>query len=147
MKHAREFLFITICLVTTLGAQSTLLDPGTTIEGQLQAEQSKECRFTLQAGQYARVVVEQHTIDVTLTCLGPDGKQLWSADSFNIGDAESAELVAETSGTYRLQITPSEPHARNGRYEVTLRSPEPATDRHKKRIAAAREFAEATALS
>src|SRR5215831_3717211 len=130
MKHARDFLFITICLVATLSAQSTLLEPGSTIEGQLQGEQSREYRFTLQAGQYTRVVVEQRTINVALACFGPDGRQLWSADSFDIGDAENAEVVSETSGTYRLQITASEPHAPVGRYEITLRSPEPATEHH-----------------
>src|SRR5215831_14084440 len=107
MKHVRYFLFITICLVTTAGAQSSLLEPGTTIKGQLQAGQSTEFRFTLQAGQYARVAVEQRTINVILVCFGPEGKQLWSADSFDIGDTESVELFGQTAGTYRLQIRAS----------------------------------------
>src|SRR5215831_17883186 len=141
MKQVRDFLFITICCVTTAGAQSSLLEPGTTIEGQLQAEQSREYRFTLQAGQYARVAVEQRTIDVALVCFGPDGKQLWSADSFDIGDTEAVELVGETSGTYRLQIRASDSHAPTGSYEVTLGTLESATERHQRRIDAAREFA------
>ena len=146
MKHVRDFLLITVWLVTTLGAQPTLLGPGMSIEGQLQAEQSDEYRFTLQKGEYTRVAVEQRSINVALACFGPDGKQLWSADSFDIGDAETAELVGEAAGTYRLQISASDPHAPIGRYEVTLASPEPATERHQRRIAAAREFTEGMTL-
>jgi CHAT domain-containing protein/Tfp pilus assembly protein PilF len=146
MKHARDFLVITICLAATLGAQSTLLEPGSTTEGQLQGGQSNEYRFTLQAGQYARLSVEQRTINVALACYGPDGTPIWSADSFDIGDTETAEFVGETSGTYRLQITAPELHAPAGRYDITLQTPEPATARHRDRIAAARKFAEGMTL-
>src|SRR5262249_19561874 len=106
-----------------------------------------EYHFTVQAGQYVRVLVEQHSINVTVACFGPDGRELFLADSFEIGDAESAELISEDGGSYRLRVPASEMHARSGSDAITFRDIEPAKEQHKMRIAAARSLGEATALS
>ncbi|MEI4927319.1 hypothetical protein Q8G50_32905, partial [Klebsiella pneumoniae] len=76
-------------------AESILLNGGETIESYLADGQSHEYHFTLQAGQYARVSVEQRTINVAIACFGPDGKNLLQTDSFEIGDTENAELIAD----------------------------------------------------
>src|SRR5215831_9740973 len=47
-------------------AEPTLLEPGKTIERQLAGGQSHEFSFTLQAGQYARISVEQRSINVAV---------------------------------------------------------------------------------
>src|SRR4051794_37767058 len=56
-------------------ASSTLLERGKTIEQYLAGGESHEYKFLLQAGQYAKVSIEQRTIDVGITCSGPDGRQ------------------------------------------------------------------------
>jgi hypothetical protein len=117
-------------------AQSTLLELGKSIERQLAGGQSHEYHFTLQAGQYARVLAEQRTINVAVAIFGPDGKQLLAGDSYGIGDNEPAEQIAETSGTYRLLVTAPEPTTPPGHYVVKLREIEAATQRHKNRVAA-----------
>src|SRR5262249_6667988 len=131
------FLLLTLgCIVSVLraqspstpGVESTFLEPAKTVEGQLAAGQSNEYHFTLLAGHYARVLVDQRSINVAIACFGPDGKDLVAADSFEIGDAESAELIGDVSGTYRLRLTASEPKAPQGRYEITLRDVASATD-------------------
>src|SRR5262245_31522956 len=68
-------------IATTLPGQTykvvehdaTVLEPGKGLQGSLAGGQSHEYRFQLGAGEYARVVVEQHSIDLAVACLGPGG--------------------------------------------------------------------------
>ena len=137
------------CIATTLhgqtggvfGRDAKVLEPEKTIQGELAGGQSHEYQFHLRAGEYARVLVEQRSVDVAVACVGPGGQELFAADSHVIGDAESVEVTGEVPGAYRLRITASDPHAPSGRYEITLRDIGAATERHKMRIAAARAFA------
>jgi CHAT domain-containing protein/tetratricopeptide (TPR) repeat protein len=125
---------------------STVLKAGETIEGQLTGDQSQEYRVILQANQYVRVTVEQRSINVAVSCIGPDGNELLSVDSFEIGDAEDVELIAGAPGVYQLQLRASDSHPASGRYEIVLRDIEPATELHKARVSAARAFDKAMTL-
>src|SRR5262245_27844594 len=146
-------LFTAGCIIADLSvqtatlAETVLLEPGKTIEGQLAGGQSHEYHFPVQVGQYVNVSIEQRSINVAIACIGPDGKELFVVDSFEIGDTEDAELIGDASGVYRLRLTSSEPQAPIGRYEVTLRDIKPSTEQHKMRIAGARAFAQAMPLS
>ena len=127
-----------VCIATDLSAQSQILEQNRRIRAELAAGQSHDYQFDLRAGEYARVVIQQRTVDVAVVCLGPEGQELFAVDSQVVGDAETVEVAAESPGAYRLRITPSELHAPNGRYEITLRDLGAATERNKLRIAAAR---------
>ena len=122
-------VFAAGCIFTRLLAQTIppqvvgatqQLEVGKTIEGQLAGGQSHEYQFTLAAGQYARLSVEQPTINVAVAVIGPGGAQAFAGDSYGLGAAEPAELIADTTGTYLLRVTASEQKAPAGRYEVTL---------------------------
>src|SRR3954466_2680 len=63
---------------TTAVAGSVVLERGKTIVRQLFDGQSHEYSFDLQAGQYARVLVDQGTINVSVTLFAPNGKELFS---------------------------------------------------------------------
>src|SRR6476661_3798300 len=115
----------------TPAVEPMLLEREKTIERQLSGGQSHEYQFALNAGQYARVRADQRSINVAVACFGPGGKELLAADAYPIGDAEDAELIGDISGIYRLRVTASEPHAPNGRYQITLREIGPATERHR----------------
>jgi CHAT domain-containing protein/tetratricopeptide (TPR) repeat protein len=152
VTHSPAWLPLVIVATSRLFAQtgadrpepavaSMLLEPDRTLERQLAGGQSHEYRFTLQAGQYARVRAEQRSINVAVACFGPDGKELLAADAYQIGDSEDVELIGDTSGIYRLRLTASEAHAPVGAYEITLRDIGAATERHKARVAAARALA------
>ena len=125
---------------TTAGAP-TSLERGKTTEGELAEGQSHEYSFTLQAGQYARVLVDQRSINIAVTVFAPDGKELFAGDSYPIGESESAEIIGESSGVFRLRLQASEPAAPKGRYTISLKDIEPATERHQMRVAAAAEYA------
>ena len=81
------------------------LEPGNSLQRALTDDQSHEYRLQLRAGEYARVVVDQRSVDVSVICLGPDGNEIFSLDSNVIGDPETVEWIAAIEGSYRLQIT------------------------------------------
>src|SRR5262245_54494524 len=89
LRRGLPFLLLTAgCLPAAMGvqtpaaqrAESTLLEPGRTIEAQLSGGESHEYHFSVQSGQYVNVSIEQRTIDVAVACFGPDGKDLFAAD-------------------------------------------------------------------
>ena len=97
-----------------------MLDPGKTLEGQFAGGESHEYRFALDHGQYARINLFQRSINIAVECFGPDGKLRFQQDSHHIDDTEIAELIGDTTGTYRLRVTAPELHAPSGRYNITL---------------------------
>jgi CHAT domain-containing protein/Tfp pilus assembly protein PilF len=125
----------------TLDHGAKVLEPEKALQATLAGGQSHAYQFYLRAGEYARVVVEQRSVDLMVACFGPAGQEIFSADSSVIGDAETVEVIADVPGAYRLRITASESHAPSGRYEIALREIRPSTNRHRMRIAAARAFA------
>jgi len=122
-------------------SESTPLELGRSIEANLAGGQSHEYHFSLQTGQYARVLVEQRTINVRVAVFGPDGKEVFAADAFDIGTPEPVELIAVATGIHRLRVSSSEEKAPLGLYNVMLREAEGATERHKNRAAAVQAFA------
>src|SRR5262249_3326205 len=106
------------------------LEQGKTHEGTVAGGQAHDYRFALAAGQYAKLLLDQRSINVAVECFGPDGKLRFSADSYLIGDTETVELVADDSGIYRLHVRAPDQHAPAGRYDITLSEIEGATERH-----------------
>jgi CHAT domain-containing protein/Tfp pilus assembly protein PilF len=123
-------------------AESVQLQPEKAIERQLAGSQSHEYQLSLQAGQYARVRAEQIDINLSIVCVGPDGKERFAVDTSPIGDPEDVQLIGDATGIYRLRVMASEPQAPEGRYEIALRDVGIATERHRERVAAARAFAQ-----
>ena len=152
MKRFPAWLPLVLLALSDLPAQtgstvdSIPLQSDRAIESEIAAGQSHGYQLALQAGQHARVRVEQRTVNVALVCFGPDGRELFAIDTFGIGDTEEAELIADTAGTYRLRLSASEPQAPNGRYQITLDELGASTEQHRHRIAAARAFAEGMRL-
>jgi hypothetical protein len=97
------------------------LQPGAPIERELKGGEVHAYRLTLVVGQYLRVVVEQRGIDVVVTLAGPDGQKITEVDSPNGSQGpEPVSVVAEASGTYRLEVRSLEKTAAAGRYEVKI---------------------------
>src|ERR1044072_8837070 len=96
----------------------------------------------LNAGQYARVVLEQKGIDVVLALSGADGKPVLEVDKNLSGTRgmEVVSLVADTSGTYQLNVSSLEKDASAGRYEIRIENLRTATDADRKRVAAERSY-------
>jgi CHAT domain-containing protein/Tfp pilus assembly protein PilF len=114
------------------------LDFGIQIEKELSKGQKHRYTFSLEAGQFTQAVVEQMGIDVLVSILAMDGKQVTKVDRPNgsLG-LETASLIAPSAGEYVLQIQ-IHPTASvgSGRYRVTLKTPRPGVSSDEKRMAA-----------
>ena len=86
------------------------------IERELAGGQSHTYQLSLDAGQYANLVVDQRGIDIVIRLSGPDGKEIAEFDSESrLLGQESVSLVAEEAGSYRLIAQPKHKLAPAGR--------------------------------
>ena len=131
----------------TRTGEAVELVPGKPIEREMKAGETHSYWLTVGAGQYAHVVVDQRGIDVVLALIGVDGQELIEMDSPNgTHGPEAASLVAQASGTYRVDVRSLDKNALPGRYEVTVEPLRFATSQDRNRVAAEMLFAEAARL-
>lgn len=125
----------------------TPLELNKPIERELGGGQTHTYSISLTAGQYARAVVDQRGVDVVVVFRGPGGEKIIELDtpSGDVGP-EPVSLLAETAGTYLLEVTSPAKNAPVGRYQVTLDGLRTATTEDKSRIVAQKAFAEAKPL-
>ena len=96
------------------------IEPGKPIERELAGGEAHSYQLTLGAGQYAQLEVDQRRINVAVSVFASDGKKLFEADMFRIGEVETVSLIAEHPEIYRLEIRSSDKTAPGGRYGVVL---------------------------
>jgi ketosteroid isomerase-like protein len=129
-------------------AQQTALQPKTPVERPLSPKDTAQ-EFTVptKGNQRLTLTVQQHGIDVVVTVLGPDGKQLLEVDNASddngTGGSEIAHVTAITAGEYRVRITPFErPDAKPGKYTVTLSEMRDLTPAERANAESEREIAD-----
>jgi tetratricopeptide (TPR) repeat protein len=124
----------------TSRAEPERLEVGTPIERELAGGETHTYAVRLEAGQYLHAVAQQKGIDVVVTLSDPSGAKLVEVDSPNGTEGpEPVSYVAETAGTYNLEVRSLDASAPAGRYEVKVLELHTATDRD-------REMAEARSL-
>jgi CHAT domain-containing protein/Tfp pilus assembly protein PilF len=109
--------------------------------------QSHSYKITMISGQYLRVVVAQHGIDVAVALFTPDGKKISEVDSeqSTVG-SEAISVIAEAAGAYRIEARSAKKTAQTGRYQVKIEELRGATAEDKYRVAAESVFREAEQL-
>ena len=131
---AASALAWTICAV--LAAQSpepawrdtAVLLPDQTIERALARGQEHRYQLALNAGESARVIVEQRGIDVVVQARGPEGALLAEVqDEVTNQGYETVDLVADADGPYILAIAPAPGIVVAGSYAIRLDSRRAAT--------------------
>lgn len=148
-------------LLSTASAQTTPTPPtaadpktadvrpltlGQPVERELKGGETHTYTITAKAGDYIHIVVEQKGIDVVVTLLAPDGKEIIEVDSPNgTKGPEPLLLVLDASGAYKLDVASPDKISRAGRYEANLLEQRAGTNRDRSRIAADKTFAEALA--
>src|SRR5215471_15915985 len=60
------------------------------VEGQIGDGESHEYLVALQAGEYAHLTVDQKSVNLAISCLSPDGRQVFTEDRSGIGHSEDA---------------------------------------------------------
>jgi len=133
-------------LIAEVSGAATPLELGKLVEARIAGGQSHEYHLSLQAGHYAKVVVEQRTVSASVSVLGPDGNPAIEAGPGSPGSNTVAEWIASQPGGYRMRIT-GQPTAPSGAYAIELQQVEPATDRHREQVAAARALIRGNALA
>ena len=106
----------------------TTLEFGKPIERELAGGQKHIYLLPLSAGQYAKVEIKEHGVNVAFTFQRPSGEIVreWTPYGPHVEDLAVREVV-DVSGTYRLEIHTT-PKAAPGRYEVRLAELRPATE-------------------
>ncbi|HMG74239.1 MAG TPA: tetratricopeptide repeat protein [Pyrinomonadaceae bacterium] len=124
------------------------LELGKPIERELAGGQSHSYRIELAMNQFLHVVVEQKGIDVVVTLFAPDGKKVAEVDSPNgTQGPEPVSFIAESAGSYRLEVRSLEASVNAGRYEVKIAERRVATPRDRRQVGGLRAYAQAEKLN
>jgi len=127
------------------------LKRGQSIEKDLSAGEKHIYTIRLDSKEYMHVVVEQHGIDVKVTLLAPNKKQVEEVDSpIGAQGLEHLYHIAKISGIHTIEIRALQDTAAAGRYTLTFDKAEKPTAQDKismNRINAQRLFAEGEKLS
>jgi CHAT domain-containing protein/Tfp pilus assembly protein PilF len=104
-------------------------------------------QITIDAGEFIYVTIDERAIALKATLFGPSDKKLLETDS--AGSARGRvglSYVAGSSGSYELEISPTDPTAGPGAYEVTLQARRKPVPEDTKRIAAQAAFMDGSKL-
>jgi CHAT domain-containing protein/Tfp pilus assembly protein PilF len=104
-------------------------------------------QITLTKGQYLRVKVEQHGVDLAIVLGTPKGVKLLQADEEEEAGAENAAIVADADGAYQFLIYAKERDISTpGSYKAEIIELRAATTFDKKHAAAMTLFYEASEI-
>ena len=123
--------------------ETTMLETGKSIEREIANGQPHTYQLTLTAGQFMRVVVAQHGIDVTVRLVAPDGNQIIEVDSplAWVGQ-ESLSHKAHLTGNYQIIIKATESLTSTGSYQLMSEVKATSSPEDKMRIDAQELLAE-----
>lgn len=145
-RRALAVVFSALAVVqSSLFAQQTdtELVQGAPVTRQMNGTDIHSFRLTLTPGQYARLIVDQRGIDVVVSVLSSNGRQVVEVDTPNGEQGpEVLHLVSEGDGIYRVEVRPLKKEGR-GNYDVRLDEVRAATAQDKNLVAANAAFAEA----
>jgi CHAT domain-containing protein/uncharacterized protein HemY len=141
MPRHLVFLFVILNLSLSTSAQVAPepqlqnLVPGQPDERQISGGEKHTYQIKLTKGEFLHAVLDQVAIDLTLTLVLPDGKQLPEVDLNRAGDPESLSAEANVSGEYRLIVRALGSASIHGSYSLRLEMRDQATAEDSERIA------------
>lgn len=89
--------------------------------------QKHSYKIRLNAGQFARIEVEQLGIDVVFSCISPEGHNVLEFKNASETGVETTPIAAETSGDYTLRVFSLHGAATPGSYVLKFSELRPAT--------------------
>ena len=122
------------------------LAPSIPMEQEIMAGQTLTYLVSLETGQFARISVEQLSIDVTVSLAKPDGTRIVEGNLVGIGGRESFSCEATSAGNYRLTIRTTSIGPSRGVYRLQAEVMPTTTLPDKQRMAAERLMVEAEEL-
>ena len=152
-KRGLLLIIVLLTLIISAGgaaikvADVPSLEQGKPIEREIRGGEAHSYRLALVAGQFCHIVVGQRGIDVVAALYGADGEKMVEVDSpSGMNGPELISLVAEASGSYRLEVRSLSKNAPAGRYEVKIEELRAATPRDRSRVDAQKAFTDAKTL-
>jgi CHAT domain-containing protein/tetratricopeptide (TPR) repeat protein len=123
-----------------------VLAAGEVVGRRMEAGAAHSYELALEAGQFARVVVEQRGVDVGVRVSAPGGELLVDMDSPNgFYGREAVSVLAASAGGYRVEVYSDKSYP-PGDYELRVEGPRAASAADETRVKAERVFAEAQGL-
>lgn len=128
--------------------ETTALQLGKPLTREIKGGATHSFKVSLAAGQYARLLVEQHGIILGATLFDVEGKPAVEMDNPAGGYGPIyLSTIASASGNYKLEIHSLEDWANPGQYDVSIEDLHEATPVDRDRIAAEHAFAEGRQLA
>src|SRR6185369_14936449 len=102
--------------------------PNTPIQRELRRDETHSYKITLNAGTYLRISVNQKGIYVRTQILAPNGvDDIGAYTSLTGTGVKTVSAIAESTGSYRLDLRQGDDSPPNGSYEVKIDELRPAT--------------------
>lgn len=117
---------------------------GEVVERLLAGGEQHSYAFTLEAGQYGRIAVEQHAVEVVMTLFDEDGRSLIEVDS---AGKETASVIAAQKTTIRVIVRARQREGAGGTYLIRMEEHRTGVPEDQVRINAERLTAEGALLS
>ena len=129
---------------SNIQGEITQLRVDKTLTREIARDQIDSFTVELAAGQYAEVIFEWQGIDLNVALFDPSGARLIPANAqVSSPGPITVAILAENSGAYRLQVTPSVKQKISGRYQLRLDAPRLPTDPDRHKFAAQTLIAQA----
>src|SRR4030095_12492383 len=107
------------------------LELARSIEREITGGEVHTYNLPLTVDQFVHFDVDQRGIDLAVWTFDPTGKKISEVDAFRVGEKEAIALLAEMSGTYRIEMHTTFPKVPTGRYEIKITELRVATERDK----------------
>jgi CHAT domain-containing protein/tetratricopeptide (TPR) repeat protein len=123
--------------------QVSQLAVGETIGHEIKGGEVHQFGFSMEAGQYARLVVRRRGVDLLVNVFAPDGRNPTRYEN-PAGPVSplSVSVMAATTSIQYVEVRPIDRWAAPGRYEIQLEAVRPPRPDDEKRLAAERKFSE-----
>ncbi len=126
-------------------AEAQELSANAPIERQLRSGDTHVYTITLAAGAYLRLAITPKEGDLLPQLFAPGGADVGAYIFLTGTGLKHVSLIAESAGSYRLEIRPVVNAA--GRYEVKIEELRPATERDRRQVAAEKAEGEGQMLT
>lgn len=134
MRHIFSPIAITALLIIAFGnvlsqtiSKSLILS--VPVEASVKGGETLSFTVEIPAGQTARIDVEQNGVDVALAAYKPTGERFIETESpSGVLGRDLILVTADSSGVYKIDVTPSDPRAAIGKFKIKLSGLRPTTD-------------------
>jgi len=127
---------------------ATRLELGQTLKRDITKGASQSFLLSLDTNRYARVLVEQHDITLSVQLLDLEGRPIVEMDNPAGGHGPIyLSAIAPARGDYRVIVRSTEAWANPGQFVISIEDLHPATPTDKDRVAAEKAFADGRQLA